>query len=386
MNTQPIVIIGSGLAGYMLAKEFRKLDTETPLIIITESTGEFYSKPLLSTALTQNKTADTLAMFTAQEMQEQLNAKIYTQATVESIDIKHREVIIKNKKIDFSQLILACGAKTIDPPLKGNAVQAIHQVNNLQDYRQFRQWLEGKKRIAVLGAGLVGCEFANDLVNAGFDVDVIAPESYPLSNLIPEPIAGQLILSLQEKGVDWHLGHLAVAVDQLGAAYQITLSNGDTVQADGVVSAIGLRPALSLAKSAGLKTNRGICVNRFLQTSEPNIFALGDCAEVAGQVKFYVAPLLQCARALAKILTGGQEPVHYPAMPVVIKTPACPIVTSPPPVDVKGEWHIEGDAAHLRALFHDQAGQLRGFSLIGDKIRDKMPLAKQLPLVFESEV
>jgi rubredoxin---NAD+ reductase len=379
---QNLVIIGSGLAGYMLAKEWRKLDNKSPLTIITASEGNFYSKPLLSTSLTQQKTPDMLAMKSSKDMEQELNAIIHNNSVVEEIDLKRRVISFNDDEILFSHCVLATGANKIAPPLKGDAVSDIQSVNNLQDYSKFRAWLKDKKHIAILGAGLVGCEFANDLINVGIKVDIIAPETHALASLVPEPIGNQLVNALANKGVTWHLGRLAKAVNKNNNQYEVLLSDKSTVMVDGVMSAIGLKPNLGLAELAGIKTNRGIQVNRYLQTNEKNIFAVGDCAEVDGEVRQYVAPLLQCARALAKVLAGAGEPVHYPTMPVVIKTPACPVVSSPPPINVAGDWHFEGEGSHLKALYYDEQGQLRGFALVGDKVRDKMPLAKQLPLVF----
>ncbi len=380
---QHLVIIGSGLAGYMLAKEFRKLDKESKLTVITSGDGSFYSKPLLSTALTSNKSAASLAVMTAEKMATQLDAQVLVNCCVNELDLKHREIVTTTGNIEFSHLVLACGAEKISVPLKGNALDDIYSVNNLEEYAGFREWLVDKKHLAILGSGLVGCEFANDLINSGHSVDIIAPDQYPLASFVPKPIGDLLRQAFAGHGVTWHLDRFANEVNRVDAGYAVTLSDGSCVTVDGVFSAVGLRPDIHLAKAAGLAVNKGIVVNRWLQTSESNVFALGDCAEVAGEIKQYVAPLLQCARALAKVLAGEKEPVHYPCMPVVIKTPTCPVVALPPPVGLAGEWHVEGEGDHLRALFFDEEGQLRGFALIGDKVRDKLELAKQLPVVFD---
>ncbi len=382
-SSLPLVMIGSGLAGYMLAKEWRKLDAQTPLIIITADNGAFYSKPLLSTAFTQRKTPEQLVVTSANIMAEELNAKIICQSWVMAIDPIAQTVTLADQKIlGYSQLVLACGAAPVLPPLTGDALQTLQTVNSLNDYDIFRQSLSGRKRIAILGAGLVGCEFGNDLINGGYTVTIIAPERSPLITLLP-PVVGKLLEEkLAEAGVEWRLGHFATAINCRNEERAITLADGQEILADVVLSAAGLRPRIELARSAGIAVNRGIVVNRWHHTSVSNIFALGDCAEVDGLVQMYVAPLLQSARALAKILAGGRDPVHFPIMPVVVKTPVLPLVVYPPAAGIIGEWHIEGEEHHLRALFHDQNGQLRGFALAGDKIRDKLALAKQLPLIF----
>jgi len=106
---------------------------------------------------------------------------------------------------------------------------------------------------------------------------------------------------------------------------------------------------------------------------------MGDCAEVAGHVLVYVAPLMAAARALAATLAGEATDVSYPAMPVAIKTPACPVVVSPPAKDAEGEWHFEGDAPDIKALFRSGAGDLLGFALTGQAVKERMTLTKELP-------
>ena len=204
MKNQSVVIIGSGLAGYLFAKEFRKLDATTPLEIVTANDGAFYSKPLLSTALTNKKSVEELAVYSADEMASQLRAKIHTATRVEFIDPHSETIITPTKKIGYQKLVMACGSQAVAPSLKGDAIADIHSVNDLAAYGKFRQWINNKKNIAVLGAGLVGCEFANDLMNAGFKVEVIAPDAYPLAKFVPQRVGYVLQQALSEKGVNWH--------------------------------------------------------------------------------------------------------------------------------------------------------------------------------------
>lgn len=376
-----IVIIGTGLAGYMLAKELRKLDQSTPVTLITAGEGSFYSKPLLSTALTSHKEAAQLAINTAQQMADQLQAQVLTHTVVEAIDPKNKTICFGNAELHYDQLVLACGAKPVSIPLHGDGLAEIITINQLEDYARFRQWLAAKKRIGVLGSGLVGCEFTNDLVNAGYTVEVIALDRYPLEKFVPEPIGCALQAALAEKGVQWHLQNRVVAVQRSANTVRVELANQNCISVDGVISAVGLQPNVDLARKANLTVNCGIVVNRYLETSDPNIFALGDCAEVSHQVKLYVAPLLQCARALAKRLTGVYEPVHYPAMPIVVKTPVCPVVTLPPPA-VLGAWAYDGEGVDLRGLFVDDKQQLLGFALAGKRVQERHALTKQIPDVF----
>lgn len=375
----PIIIIGTGLAGYQLAREFRKHNQTTPLLIITADDGRFYPKPQLSTALTSKKTSDTLSTSTAESMATQLNATIRTRTRVDAIYPDLKKIKINNEDISYEKLVLACGAQVIRPTIPGDAVDDILSINHLEDYAVFEKTIPDKKQITILGAGLIGCEFANDLSNNHYEVHVIDPARSPLATLIPEQIGKLLQEALEKNGVHFHLQCIAEQILKTDKHYQLSLSNGEKISTELVISAIGLRPNTALAKQAGLEIGRGIVVNRYLETSLENIFALGDCAEVEGHVLPYITPILNAARALAKTLAGEQTAVDYPAMPVIIKTPVHPIVVCTPPFGMKGQWQVEKNENNARALFHNEQNQLYGFVLTNDAVKERVALASQLP-------
>lgn len=381
MNT--LVIIGTGLAGYNLAKEFRKLDAERPLVLITGDDGRYYSKPMLSNGFAKQKTADELAMHTPQEMAAQLKASIRTQTRVTKIDMANKRVYTGDDDyIPYGDLVLAWGADTFRVPMTGDAVNDVLSINDLTDYGAFREKAAGKKKILVIGAGLIGCEFANDLVNGGFQVDVVDPAGRCLPALLPPEASAAVARGLTTLGVTFHFGPAVKAVDHQGDAYRCTLTDGTILDTDLVISAVGLRPRIALAKEAGIAVNRGIVTDRELRTSAAHVYALGDCAEVNGYLLPYVLPLMAAARALAKTLAGTPTAVAYGAMPVTVKTPACPVVVCPAPLGAKGAWHVEGQGQHIKALFVDDNGKAVGFALTGEAVHEKQALAKQMPVLF----
>ncbi|TAN51864.1 MAG: FAD-dependent oxidoreductase [Betaproteobacteria bacterium] len=374
---QPIVIVGSGLAGYTVAREFRRLDPAAPLALVSRDEASFYSKPMLSNALGAGKSAAQIANATAAQMAEQLKARVAAGVEVNAIDTAGRVVHAGGEAIRYSKLVLALGADPISVPVAGDAAGDVLQVNDLAGYARFRTAIEGRKRIALLGAGLIGCEFANDLAAAGYRVEVIDPAPRPLGRLLPEAAAERIRKALEALGVVWHFGTTASAVSRSDGGLRVMLANGDAIDTEVVLSAIGLRPRTQLAQRAGLKVARGIVTDRELQTSAADVYALGDCAEVEGQVLPFVMPIMHAARALAKTLAGTPTPVVYPAMPVVVKTPAMPAVVCPPPV-VAGAWRVIEDAAGVEALYEDEAGRLTGFALVGAACVRKNALAKAL--------
>ncbi len=382
----PVVILGTGLAGYGLAKEFRKHDSETPLILITSDDGRSYSKPMLSTGYTKDTSADDLAQMDAGGMGKQLKASVWTMTHVNAIDPENQLVRVGDAEtaIHYSKLVLTIGAEVIRPPIQGDAQEYIYSVNDLLDYDDFRKAVAKNevRKVCIIGGGLIGCEFTNDLLNGGFEVETVDPLAYCLPTLLPEAAGKAVQRALEEKGAAFHFGPLVTEVNKAESGVVVSLNNGETIAADMVVSAVGVRPRTELASAAGLETRRGVVTNRLLETSAKNIYAMGDCAEVAGHVLVYVAPLMAAARALGKTLAGEPTEVVYPAMPVTIKTPACPVTVAPAALDTEGEWTIEEDGNNVKALFRNGAGDLLGFALTGDASKEKMPLQKQLPAIL----
>jgi len=378
----PITIIGTGLAGYTVARELRKLDKDCPLRLITADDGHFYSKPMLSNAFTQKKTPQMLVTMPVNQMAEQLKAEILTHTKITQFIPQQHAIETQDTQLEYSQLVLAWGADPIRLPLGGTAADKVLSVNNLTDYAHFRTALQGAKRVAIMGAGLIGCEFANDLQQGGFEVSIIDPATHPLRRLLPGVVGRAMQKALQDLGIRLYLGKAVNHVDKSDSGYSLTLNDNSVLDADVVLSAIGLRPHTELATAAGLAVERGIVVDRYLKTSAEDVYALGDCAEIEGLVLPFVMPLMNGGRVLAKTLAGQPTPVSYPAMPVVVKTPVCPLVVSPPAIGLKGEWQIEGEGQNLRALFYTPEQELGGFVLTGSVVAEKMALTKKLPPVL----
>ncbi len=377
----PIIIIGTGLAGYSTARELRKHDTETPLVLVSRDDGGYYYKPDLSEALTHEKTSDELVKKSAEEMAAELNATIHAHRQVESIDPATREVRLNGDTLRYSKLVLAHGAEPIRLSLAGDGLDAVYQVNNRSDYTAFRQALDTVDSVAVLGAGLIGCEFSNDLAAHGFKVSCIDPVEWPLQRFLPESCGEAVRRGLADAGVDWHLGRTVDAVHHENEGLRLELDDGDTLYVDAVLSAVGLRPALDMAEAAGLAVDLGITVDRHLQTSDEHIYALGDCAEVDGHFRPFIAPLMQAARALGKTLAGEPTAVKYPALPIIVKTPACPTIVYPPQAQ-GGEWTVEGDAPNLEARYLDANGDMTGFALTGQATKQRGKYIKAAPPIM----
>ena len=382
----PIVIIGSGMAGYTLAREFRKLNAEQALMMICADDATNYAKPTLSNALTAKKQPEQIALGDAEKMSAQLNMRIENQAMVKRIDAQNHQVYVEqngeNLVFDYSRLILALGASPIRLNIAGNANADLHVVNHINDYKAFRTKIDQltEKRIAILGAGLIGCEFANDLQNAGYQTTVIDLAATPLSRLLPVNVSSEFQNKLESSGIKFVLDTSVDKIEKANSVFFIELANGQKLEADVVLSAIGLQANTEIAKAANIATARGIITNAHLETNQADIFAIGDCAEVEGTLLPYVMPIMQQARALAKTLNGDKTAVHYPAMPVAVKTPAAPLTVLPVPINIDVNWETEVLEDGLIAKAVDSSDTLRGFVLLGATAgKQRLALAKLVP-------
>ena len=385
--SHPIVILGSGQAGTSTVRELRKLNPDVAVTLVSSDDCSFYAKPTLSNALAAGKAAAQLVVTPAEKLAEQLKVELVPFTQIRAIDPVAKTVDTSATGVlHYSSLVLAVGAHPIRLPLTGSGAADVLSINSLGDYAAFRDQLKPGMHVAILGAGLIGCEFANDLRSAGHPVTCFDVAPQPLGRLLPPQAGAFFAEKLSAAGVKFEFATGITQVDRADDGYLLGTADGKQFKADLVLSAIGLKPAVELAAAAGIKTNRGIVVDRKLQTSAPDVYAIGDCAEVEGLVLPFILPIMNAARALGKTLAGTPAELSYPAMPVVVKTPACPTVVSPPAMGAAGAWveeEVETEAGKgIRALFKSPDGQLLGCALLGEASKERQAIAAQLPPVL----
>ncbi len=355
-SEETIVIVGAGIAGWSVAEAIRQRDAETPLLLISACQGASYPKPALSTALASGKTVDDLTEQDALSKAAELNMDVRTETRVIKIDTRKKRLTTAKGGIQYGKLILALGAHQRELPIKGDAAKTVFRVNDLSAYRKLRARLEGGvQHVTILGAGLIGCEFAEDLSAGGYQISVVDPMEYPLASLLPADTAQELRQSLQEKGVKWHFNNTLDSLEHHEDCIRATLSNGDVIETDLVLSAAGLIANTKLAEKVGLAVDKGISTNDLMQTSAEHIYAIGDCAEVNGEIFSYIEPIRRQAETVAAHLAGEVKPFIARSPLVRVKTPSYPVTICPPrpasnaekimqaPVDPGRMNYIQGD-------------------------------------------
>lgn len=336
-----MVIVGGGLAAWTVARELRQRNATIPIHVVCACRGDFYPKPMLSNALAQRKEPDQLVQRSAAQQSQVLRVTVDAGARVVAIDRAHKLVRTDSAQIPYARLVLALGADPIRLSTPG--IEHALSVNDLDDYRAFRALLAAAgagARVAILGGGLIGSEFANDLAASGYQVTVIDPAPWLIGGLIPEERGQALKAALEGLGVHVHVGDLAERVERTpDGKFHLALRSGAAIEADLVLSAVGLRPRTALASAAGLAVGRGILVDEMGRTSDPDIYALGDCAAYASAARPdiaggapralpYVLPIMAAGKAIAATLAGQPTPIRFGDMPVRVKTPALPLTIS----------------------------------------------------------
>lgn len=369
-----VVVVGSGLAGFGVLRELRRLSPEAKLTMVTLEDGHFYSKPALSTAFAKGKTAETLVTSNAEKMIAQLKLDARIGREAESIDRHGKALCTTGGPIPYDALVLATGATPLRPQIGGEAAHRAISINQLDHYDRFRKELPEGARVLVMGSGLVGTEFANDLITSGFRPVVVDLLALPLAQLVPPAVGEKVREALARKGVEWHLGRTVTTIDYRDGAsgYVATLDDSTRIEADLVLSAVGLRPNTALAKDAEIDVGAGIKVNQYGQTSDPHVYAIGDCAEYQHGLSAYVTPIMAAARGIAPGALGTPTEIRFPPLSVQVKTTCFPINLLPPPRAAVGEWQVaEDDNDGDKHVFVDDRGILRGYVLTQGKCEQR---------------
>lgn len=230
----------------------------------------------------------------------------------------------------------------------------------------------------IVGGGLIGCELAMDFCRAGKAVTVVDNSASVLAALMPPEASSRLQHRLTEMGVHLMLKAQLEGLEQTADGIRVSLDRQRAITVDAVVAAAGLRPETSLARHAGLQINRGVVVNSHLQTSDPAIYALGDCAEINGTVLPFLQPILLSAMCLSKNLLAQTGELTLPPMLVKVKTPDLPLHLAGDTRRDDLTWNIVAAKEGLVAKGVDAENQLRAFVVSEDKMKEAFALLKQL--------
>ncbi len=310
------LIIGSGLGGITLAEELRKLMPDRAIRVLTQETHGYYARPMLSHGFTRDDIEEKIILKSFDTLRA-IGIEVNAGCTVTSIDPDQGQIHVldqgQEKTLSYDQLILATGSEAFIPPPFQPSIPMLRFVNSLDDLIGLRRLREKavaagqKPSWAIIGGGLIGCEVASDMARAGDTVTLIHALPQLMERQLEDEDAERLAQVLSEQGIQLRLNETVKTIEGHEGALNVGIQNEALGPFTGVVLATGFKPRIELAQQAGLKTNRGICVDPWLQTSDPRIFAIGDAVECEnGQIYAYVLPVRQQASWLARFMAGQE--------------------------------------------------------------------------------
>lgn len=372
-----IVIIGSGFAARQLVKNLRKQDSQVAITLIAADSMDEYNKPDLSHVMSLGQRADDMTRQSAGEFAEQYNVRLFPYTWINAIDADAHLVKSADHQWSYDKLVLATGASAFIPPVAGRELMLT--LNSQLEYRACESQLFDARRVLIVGGGLIGSELAMDFTRAGKAVTLVDNTASILATLLPPEVSSRLQHRLTEMGVHLLLNSQLLTLEQTASGIRATFDRDRHIEVDAVIAATGLRPETALARSTGVEVNRGIVVDNTLRTSKPDIYALGDCAEIDGQLMPFLQPIQLSAMTLAKNLLGSHAPLKLPAMLIKVKTPALPLHLAGETRRSDLNWQITTEAQGMVAKGMDAEGQLRAFVVSEDKMKEAFSLLKALP-------
>ena len=324
------VIVGAGRAGWQIAQALRAQDAAMPITMVTACNGDVYDKPLLSVAMARGVALDQLPREAGALAAQRLSIRLLAHTQAIRITPTSCQLRTSRGTLRYQHLVLAHGAEPCAMPQYPAAL--CWRINHLQAYAKFRAALSssgGGMSIAVIGAGLVGCELANDLALGGYTVTLLDVAMRPLASVLSAEQSAQLLAAWQKLPVCF-IGNAQISTvesTQAAGEKKIMTVAGQEFCVDHVVVATGLQTPSRLAQSAGLAWNNGINVHaQTLATNIPNIHALGDCIAIDGQVSRYIEPIGRQARIIAARITDQPfAPYVNARVPLRIKTTSLPL-------------------------------------------------------------
>lgn len=301
MLKRKLILIGNGMAGIRTIEEILKLDPDGFHITVFGSEPHpNYNRIQLSKVLQGDTTVADITL-NDWNWYENNNIRLYPGESVINIDTKKQIVYTdKDREEPYDKLIIATGSNPFMLPLPGSDKQGVTAFRDIKDCETMMLYSKRYKKAAVIGGGLLGLEAARGLLNLGMKVDVIHINEYIMERQLDREAGKLLQKELENQGMNFLLNKQTTEILGKKHVTGLRFKNGEKIEADLVVMAVGIKPNVELAKKSGIPVNRGIVVNDFMETEIPNIFAVGECAEHRGMVYGLVAPLYQQGEALAK--------------------------------------------------------------------------------------
>ena len=367
--SEPLVIVGNGMAAARLVDELARSSLgRYAIAVVGDEPRLAYNRVLLSSVLAGETASHDIELRPASWWRDRGVTLKYGCVATE-IDVGRRELkIAGDESIAFSKLVLATGSNPLRLNVPGADLAGVHTFRDSRDVDLLLTLAAQKKRVVVVGGGLLGLEAAYGLAKAGAPVTLIHLMDRLMERQLDKPAAEMLKTLVERKGIEVLLNANTARLLGETNVEGVELTEGRTIDADAVIFAAGIRPNTALAKDAGISVNRGIVVDDHLQTGAPDIFALGECAEHRGTCYGLVEPAYEQARVLAQHLAGGNAAYGGSVVATNLKVSGVSVFSAGDFIAADGsETIVLNDVRHgTYKKLVIAAGQLTGAVLVGD--------------------
>ncbi|WP_309567160.1 nitrite reductase large subunit NirB, partial [Bacillus thuringiensis] len=302
-----LVMIGNGMAGIRCMEEILNQDSDLyDITIFGDEPYPNYNRIMLSHVL-QGKTSIQDIMTNEYSWYEENKITLYANERVQGINRKENVIVTeKGRTLTYDKLIIATGSNAFILPIEGSALSGVTGFRTIEDTQFLINAAKKYKRAVVIGGGLLGLEAARGLIDLGMDVHVVHLMPTLMERQLDFKAASLLRKDLEAQGMKFLMEKKTVKILGTNHVEGIQFEDGEIVNCELIVMAVGIRPNTQIAKDAGLLVNRGIVVNEYMQTSDESIYAVGECAEHDGIVYGLVAPLYEQGMVLAKHITNSR--------------------------------------------------------------------------------
>ncbi|OTH00718.1 MULTISPECIES: nitrite reductase small subunit NirD [Acinetobacter] len=366
-----LVLVGNGLAGMRCLEDLLDMAPDRyEVTVIGEEPWGNYNRIMLSPVLSGDKSIEDIMLHSHAWYSDKGIHFIAGDAAVK-IDRPRKQVYTeKGLVVDYDRLILATGSKPFIPPIKGSDLKGVLSFRDIYDVNSMLEYCKNKKNAVVIGGGLLGLEAAYGLKQRGMNVTVLHLMDRIMDRQLDARASALLKQSIEAKGIPVLTeANTEELIGQDGHVSQLRLKDGTVLDADFVVFAVGIRPNMTLAQSAGLRCNRGVMVNDTMQTFDPSIYAVGECIEHRNQTFGLVEPLwgqaFICASHLAE---HGSLTFKAPTVPTQLKVSGCDVFSAGnfEPADDYEDIILNDEKRHIYKRIIIQKDKVIGAVLFGD--------------------
>jgi nitrite reductase (NADH) large subunit len=361
------LILGNGVAGTTAAENIRQNDGTGEITIVTDEDIPFYYRIRLPDYL-GGMVAESELVAKKEAWYDEKKISLQLSSRVSAADSGRKHVITADGlTYAYDSLLLANGSHPFVPPIKGSNIKGVFALHTIRDVRQISQAAEKIRNVVLIGGGLLGLETANALHKLEKNVTVV--EFFP--RLLPRQLdnegAARLQHFFESKGFSFRLGTTTKEITGDDSVEQVILEHGEILPAQMVIISAGVRPNLELAKMLGLKTDKGVIVDQFMRTSQPDIYAAGDVIEFEDRTYGIWPAAMEQGKIAGINISGGKTPYKKTTLSNILKVAGIDLASAGE-IDEENRFEskiVASDDTYKKVVFNN--GMVIGCIMLGDR-------------------